>query len=161
MGIAVVALRRCQGCRQQLPALPFEAAGDEVAIGQIPAHAFRMLPELRLAEQRLGMSILQDEHMLRRRQTPVERNEQRAETGAGEHQRQELRAVEAEIGHPVAAPDAVDALERPGMGMDHRGEVTVADGTALVVEGRLVRREISVPVNPGGKLHQSSLSPFS
>ena len=120
-----------------------------------------MLPELLLAEQRLGMGILEDEHMLRGRQTPVERNEQRAKPGTGEHQRQEFRTVQPEIGDPVAAPDAVDALERPGMGMDHRGEVAITDGPALVVEGRLVRREVGVPVNPGGQLHQSSLSPFS
>ena len=49
--------------------------------------------------------------MLRRCQAPVQRHQDRAEPGAGEQQRQQVRAVEAEMRHPVAGPDAERAVE--------------------------------------------------
>ena len=85
--------------------------------------------------------------VLRRRKTPIERNEHCAKPSTREQQYKRNRIVEPQEGDPVAVPDA-ELRKNRRSALDALGEVRVRQIGAVKPERALLRREGCVSLDP-------------
>ena len=134
------------------PAVAAGADGDLDHARREVADAGGLRKESRFDDQHLGRAVAQHLAVLGRRKAPVERHEERAQPGAGKEQGEHLRAVEAEEGDAVAAPDAGRG-QRRGEPCHLLRQFRIGNVASRKANCRLVGHQPGIALDPVGQVH--------
>ena len=116
--------------------------------------------EFPLDDQHLGRGVAEDEHLLRHRQPPVQRQQQGAKPRAGIKQHQIIRMIEREDRDAVAAADAKLRLQRARGLRDAFVQCGVGDRAPFEAQRRLIGHEGGVARDEVGEVHGEILNPL-
>src|SRR5690606_25659487 len=135
-------LRRARG--DQLLVLAALVVDDRALDPELLGHVAVRPP----ADEQLGPAVVEDVLEFGGGEPVVERYEHRAEQAEGEQRLRVGGVVDAEVGDPVAAPDA-EAAEGVGEPVDPLGELGVGEVAAVAGECHLLRCHPGPPPGPG------------
>ena len=137
---------------------------DRPAVGKVRHGGGGAFREARLEDEDLAAGVRERISEFRDRQTPVQGHQHRAGPRAGEKQRDQVRAVVAEIGDARPGPDVQPVGEDDREAADETAQGAVADLPPLPGNRGSIRGEAGPELDPVGDVHdraQPSVSPGS